>query len=236
MKITKHIPNAITCCNLISGCVSILFINHNRLLWAAAMIFVAAVFDFLDGFAARLLNAKSSIGGELDSLSDVVSFGVAPSFIVAWLLSKTGVCWWVYNFNVFSVLAFILAAFAAVRLAKFNLDTRQTESFIGLPVPAVGLFIASLPFMLTNISRDGMLFGIVTSPYFLLAMVALFSWLMVSEVPFFSFKIKNLKFKENILRYFVVIFAIVAVIILKWVALPFIFLFYMILSVICYRG
>ena len=154
MKITKHIPNAITCCNLISGCVSILFINHNRLLWAAAMIFVAAVFDFLDGFAARLLNAKSSIGGELDSLSDVVSFGVAPSFIVAWLLSKTGVCWWVYNFNVFSVLAFILAAFAAVRLAKFNLDTRQTESFIGLPVPAVGLFIASLPFMLTNISRD----------------------------------------------------------------------------------
>ena len=236
MKITKHIPNAITCCNLISGCVSILFLCRDRLLWAAAMIFVAAVFDFLDGFAARLLNAKSPIGAELDSLSDVVSFGVAPSFIVAWFLSRTGVTWWVYGFNIFSVFAFILAAFAAVRLAKFNLDTRQTSSFIGLPVPAVGLFIASLPFMMFHIDRSGMLYSVVASPYFLLAMVAIFSWLMVSEVPFFSFKIKNLKFKDNILRYFVVIFAIVAVIILKWVALPFIFLFYMILSVICYRG
>ena len=236
MKITKHIPNAITCCNLISGCVSILFLCRDRLLWAAAMIFVAAVFDFLDGFAARLLNAKSPIGAELDSLSDVVSFGVAPSFIVAWFLSRTGVTWWVYGFNAFSVLAFILAAFAAVRLAKFNLDTRQTTSFIGLPVPAVGLFIASLPFMMFHIDRSGLLYSVVASPYFLLAMVALFSWLMVSEVPFFSFKIKNLKFKENILRYFVVIFAIVAVVVLQWVALPFIFLFYMILSVICYRG
>lgn len=236
MKITKHIPNAITCCNIISGCVSILFMCHNRLLWAAAMIFVAAVFDFLDGFAARLLNAKSSIGGELDSLSDIVSFGVAPSFIVAWLLSKTGIGWWVHNFNVFPVLAFILAAFAAIRLAKFNLDTRQTESFIGLPVPAVGLFIASLPLMMMKLDREGTLFGIVANPYFLLAMVVIFSWLMVSEVPFFSFKMKNLKFKDNILRYFVMIFAIVAVVILQWVALPFIFLFYMILSVVCYRG
>ena len=235
MKITKHIPNAITCCNLISGCVSILFLCRDRLLWAAAMIFVAAVFDFLDGFAARLLNAKSPIGAELDSLSDVVSFGVAPSFIVAWFLSRTGVTWWVFNFNAFSVLAFILAAFAAVRLAKFNLDTRQTTSFIGLPVPAVGLFIASLPFMMFHIDRSGLLYSVVASPYFLLAMVAVFSWLMVSEVPFFSFKIKNLKFKENILRYFVVIFAIVAVVVLQWVALPFVFLFYILLSVVCYR-
>lgn len=236
MKITKHIPNAITCCNLISGCVSILFLCHSRLLWAAAMIFIAAVFDFLDGFAARLLDAKSPIGAELDSLSDVVSFGVAPSFIVAWFLSRTGVTWWVHNFNVFPVFAFILAAFAAVRLAKFNLDTRQTSSFIGLPVPAVGLFIASLPFMLFHIGSSSALYQFVVNPYFLLAMVAVFSWLMVSEVPFFSFKIKNLKFKDNILRYFVVIFAIVAVVILHWVALPFIFLFYMLLSVVCYRG
>ena len=191
------------------------------------MIFVAAVFDFFDGFAARLLNAKSPIGGELDSLSDVVSFGVAPSFIIAMLLSKTGISWMIADVNVFPMLAFILAAFAAVRLAKFNIDTRQTSSFIGLPVPAVGLFVASLPF--ANLS-------FVENPYFLLAMVAVFSWLMISEVPFFSFKIKNLRFKDNILRYFVVIFAIIAVIILQLVALPFIFLFYILLSVICYRG
>ena len=234
--IKKHIPNAITCCNLICGCVSILFLCHNRLLWASGMIFVAAVFDFLDGLAARLLDAKSPIGVELDSLSDVVSFGVAPSFIVAWFLSRTGVCWWVYNFNVFSVFAFILAAFAAIRLAKFNLDTRQTESFIGLPVPAVGLFIASLPFMLFNIEYKSALYNFVVNPYVLVALIVILSWLMVSNVPFFSFKFHNLKFKDNILRYFVVIFAIVAIVILHWTALPLIFLFYILLSVICYRG
>lgn len=236
MKIVKHIPNTITCLNLISGCLSILFLCNNHVLWASAMIFVAAVFDFLDGFAARALNAKSPIGGELDSLSDIVSFGVAPSFIVAWLLSKTCVSWWIADFNVFPVLAFILAAFAAVRLAKFNIDTRQSTSFIGLPVPAVGLFIASMPFMLFHLNKESALYCIMASPYFLLAMVVIFSWLMISDVPFFSFKIKNLKFRDNVLRYFVVIFAIVAVIILKWVALPFVFLFYILISVICYRG
>ena len=200
------------------------------------MIFVAAVFDFFDGFAARMLNAKSPIGGELDSLSDVVSFGVAPSFVIAMLLSKTGISWMVADVNVFPMLAFVLAAFAAVRLAKFNIDTRQSSSFIGLPVPAVGLFVASLPLMLSQIPTESALYAFVVNPYFLLAIVAVFSWLMISEVPFFSFKIKNLQFKENILRYFVVLFAIVAFIILKLVALPFVFLFYILLSVICYRG
>ena len=235
MSIVKHIPNTITCLNLISGCVSILLTCNNHILMASAMIFLAAVFDFFDGFAARALNAKSPIGGELDSLSDVVSFGVAPSFIVAWLLGHTGISWMFMNINIFPMLAFVLAAFAAVRLAKFNIDTRQTSSFIGLPVPTVGLFIASLPFMLFHIERESMLYNFVVNPYFLLAIVAIFSWLMISEVPFFSFKIKNLKFKENILRYFVVIFAITAVVILQWMALPFIFLFYILLSVICYR-
>ena len=236
MSLVKHIPNTITCCNLLSGCVSIILLCQNHVIGASVMIFVAAVFDFFDGFAARLLNAKSPIGGELDSLSDVVSFGVAPSFIIAMLLSKTGITWMISNVNVFPMLAFILAAFAAVRLAKFNIDTRQKCSFIGLPVPAVGLFIASLPLMLSQISTDSALYSFVVNPYFLLAIVAIFSWLMISEIPFFSFKIKNLKFKDNILRYFVVIFAVIALVILKLVALPFIFVFYILLSVICYRG
>ena len=236
MSIRKHIPNTITCCNLLSGCVSILFTCNNHLLWASTMVFLAAVFDFLDGFAARALDAKSPIGGELDSLSDVVSFGVAPSFIVAWLLSKTGIGWWVHDINVFPMLGFILAAFAAVRLAKFNIDTRQSHSFIGLPVPAVGLFIASLPFLLFNIGNDTLVFKIVWNPYFLIGIIVIFSWLMISEVPFFSFKIQNLRFKDNVLRYFVVIFAIIAVIIMKLAALPFVFLFYILISVICYRG
>ena len=200
MSIKKQIPNTITCCNLISGCVSIMLLCQNHILGASAMIFVAAIFDFFDGFAARALNAKSPIGGELDSLSDIVSFGVAPSFIIAWLLSKSGITWMIADINIFPMLAFILGAFAAVRLAKFNLDTRQTSSFIGLPVPAVGLFIASLPIMLSGLGESDAISQFVTNPYFLLAMVAVFSWLMISEVPFFSFKIKNLRFKENILR------------------------------------
>ena len=234
--IKKHIPNTITCLNLLSGCVSILFTCYNHPMWAAAMIFVAAVFDFLDGFAARLLNAKSAIGAELDSLSDVVSFGVAPSFIVAWLMSKMHIGWWLFDVNLFPMLAFFIAVFAAVRLAKFNIDTRQSESFIGLPVPAVGLFIASLPFLIFTIGNDTVVYSIVMNPYFMVAMIALFGWLMVSEVPFFSFQIKNLRFNDNVLRYFVVIFAIIALIILQLAALPFVFLFYILLSVICFRG
>ncbi len=236
MSIVKHIPNTITCCNLLSGCVSIFLTCSNHLLGASAMIFVAAVFDFFDGFAARLLHAKSPIGAELDSLSDVVSFGVAPSFIIAALLNNTDITWMLAGINVFPMLAFVLAVFAAIRLAKFNIDTRQSSSFIGLPVPTVGLFIASLPFLLSNISNESCLYQIVTNPCLLLSLVVIFSWLMISEIPFFSFKIKNLKFKDNVLRYFVALFAIVALITLKWVALPFIFLFYIVISLICYRG
>lgn len=200
------------------------------------MLFAAAVFDFFDGFAARALDAKSPIGGELDSLADVVSSGVAPSFILAHYMKDMGVEWLVGGVNVFVFTAFVLAAFAAVRLAKFNIDTRQTSSFLGLPVPATGLFIASLSIMMMRIDENGLLMKIVNNPYFFIAVILLFSWLMVSEVPFFSFKMKNLKFGDNKLRYILVVFAVVMFAVFRWVALPFIFLFYILLSVIFYRG
>ena len=154
MSLYKHIPNTITCCNLLCGCISILCTCNDHILWASVMIFAAAACDFFDGLAARLLNAKSPIGGELDSLSDIVSFGVAPSFILAWFLSHMGIGWWIVDFNAFPMLAFILAMFGALRLAKFNIDTRQTTSFIGLPVPAVGLFVASLPFLVFHLDKS----------------------------------------------------------------------------------
>ena len=150
MSLSKHIPNAITCCNLLSGCISIMFITYYKNpVMAAVMIFAAAVFDFLDGFAARALHAKSPIGADLDSLSDVVSFGVAPSFIIAWYLKASGLHCNMTHFDIIPCLAFFIAVFAAIRLAKFNNDTRQASSFIGLPVPATGLFIASLPLMMS---------------------------------------------------------------------------------------
>lgn len=237
MSISKHIPNAITCCNLLSGCISIMFITYYKNpVMAAVMIFAAAVFDFLDGFAARALHAKSPIGADLDSLSDVVSFGVAPSFIIAWYLKASGLHCNMMHFDIIPCLAFLIAVFAAIRLAKFNNDTRQASSFIGLPVPATGLFIASLPLMMSAIGSDNVLADVVLSPYFLLFSSAILCWLMISEVPFFSFKIKNISFKDNVLRYIVVIFALLSVAFFKIAALPFIFIFYILLSVIFYRG
>ena len=191
------------------------------------MIFVAAIFDFFDGFAARLLKAYSAIGAELDSLSDVVSFGVAPSFIIYHYLQSTQVSVSISSFNVIPFVAFLLAVFAELRLAKFNVDDRQTTSFIGLPTPAMGLFVASLPFTLQN-ENLAFMGGLMTNIYFLLSVVAIFSYLMVSEIPFFSLKIKNLRFKENIHIYVLAAFAVISFIILGFAAIPFVMLFYII--------
>ncbi len=236
MRIIKHIPNSITCCNLLSGCISIVLSCSGRLEYAGIMIFIAAVFDFFDGFAARLLKAYSPLGAQLDSLSDVVSFGVAPSFIMYKYLTKLPLVDSSYmlriaGINVLPFLALFLAVFAALRLAKFNIDERQTTSFIGLPTPAMGIFVASLPFTLRNESLAFM-GGLLNSPLFLLAIVAIFSYLMISEIPFFSLKIKNLKFKENKHIYVLAAFAVVAFVFLGLAAIPFVMLFYILLSLI----
>lgn len=229
----KHIPNAITCCNLLSGCISIVLMCNGYAVAAGVMIFLAAVFDFFDGFAARLLKAYSPLGAQLDSLSDVVSFGVAPSFIIYHYLQSASMSMSVSvsGFNIIPFAAFFLAIFAALRLAKFNIDERQTTSFIGLPTPAMGLFVASLPFTLQKESLSFM-GGLITNPYFLLAVVVVFSFLMVSEIPFFSLKIKNLKFKENIHIYILAIFAIATLAFLGFAAIPFVMLFYILESLL----
>ena len=227
----KHIPNTITCCNLLSGCISIVLMCNGYAVAAGVMIFLAAVFDFFDGFAARLLKAYSPLGAQLDSLSDVVSFGVAPSFIIYHYLQSASMSVSVSGFNIIPFAAFFLAIFAALRLAKFNIDERQTTSFIGLPTPAMGLFVASLPFTLQKESLSFM-GGLITNPYFLLAVVAVFSFLMVSEIPFFSLKIKDLKFKENIHIYILAIFAIATLAFLGFAAIPFVMLFYILESLL----
>lgn len=226
----KHIPNSITCCNLLSGCISIVLMCNGYAVAAGIMIFVAAIFDFFDGFAARLLKAYSPLGAQLDSLSDVVSFGVAPSFIIYYYLDQI-VGFEIAGFNIIPFAAFFLAIFAELRLAKFNIDDRQTTSFIGLPTPAMGLFVASLPFtlkseMLVSMSK------FITNQYFLLAIIILFSFLMVSEIPFFSLKIKNLRFKENKHIYILAIFAIISFIVLGFAAIPFVILFYIVEAIL----
>lgn len=222
MSLKQHIPNTITCCNLLSGCFSIMFSFTGMPVMAAVMIFAAGLFDFLDGFTARLLKAHSPIGGDLDSLSDVVSFGVAPGFIMYHLM---GGLW-------FGCFAFLLPVFAAVRLAKFNIDDRQTTSFIGLPTPPMAIFMASLPlafWQLDVLDRQ------VLNPYLCLGIVVLFSVLMVCNRPFFSFKMKNLKWEDNKLRWIFLGLAVADLVAFGLVALPFILLGYILLSVLFYR-
>lgn len=202
---------------------------------AGIMIFVAAILDFFDGFAARLLKAYSPLGAQLDSLSDVVSFGVAPSFIMYHYLNQqptaNSLSLEIAGFNIIPFAAFFLAIFAELRLAKFNIDDRQTTSFIGLPTPAMGLLVASLPFTLKNESLAFMANN-MTNTYFLLSIIVIFSYLMISEIPFFSLKIKNLKFKENIHIYILAIFAIAAFVFLGFAAIPFVMLFYILEAII----
>ena len=236
MSIKRHIPNAITCGNLVSGCFSILFLTHDMPVKAAIMIFVAGLFDFLDGFAARLLHAKSPIGADLDSLSDVVSFGVAPGFIMFWLMNRylDSRLWLVPPISIGGIymlpcIAFILPVFSAIRLAKFNNDDTQTTLFRGLPAPGMALFIASLPLAL---SQTGHLTDGALSYWACLGITLVFAFMMVSRLRFFSFKMKSAKWKGNEVRWIFLAVAIVGFAIFRFVALPFIMMLYILMSIV----
>jgi CDP-diacylglycerol--serine O-phosphatidyltransferase len=230
MRLKQHIPNAITCCNLVSGCLSILFLTQNMPVKAALMIFVAGLFDFLDGFSARLLKVHSPIGADLDSLSDVVSFGVAPGFIMYWLMSRSFDLpqWCIAGIKVLPCLAFLLTVFSAIRLARFNVDETQKTSFRGIPAPGMAIFIASLPLALSQVHhlKDGAL-----SYWACLGITLIFSFMMVSRLRFFSFKMKSAKWKGNEVRWIFLLVALVSFVIFKWLALPFVMMLYILLSI-----
>jgi len=223
----RHVPNTITCFNLFCGCLSIVYSFDGMLETAAYFILAAAVFDFLDGFAARWLRAYSAMGKELDSLADVVSFGVAPACIMYSLLLSAAIRYdlpgWI------AISAFIIAVFSALRLAKFNIDTQQTNSFIGLPTPANALFVCSLTFVSTDSHLWGMLTGNI---FFLLAVIVASSFLMVTELPLFSLKFKSFDWKNNKIRYIFVIISVLVLAMLHWAGLAAVILIYITLSVI----
>ena len=202
--ITRSIPNTLTCGNLISGCIATMFAFCADAKMALLWIIIGAAFDFFDGMSARILGVSSPIGKELDSLADDVTFGVAPATIVFSQLSVMeypSVLAPVADYVPF--FAFVMAAFSALRLAKFNLDTRQTTSFIGLPTPANALFWGSLLVSQSNFMESSpmMVFAI-------LAMVCVSSWLMVSEIPMFALKFKQWGWKGNELRYSFIVFSV----------------------------
>lgn len=189
--IKKHIPNAITCCNLLSGCIATVQALAGAAEWALLFIIVGAVFDFFDGMSARLLGVSSPIGKELDSLADDVTFGVAPAAIVFQFL-----CGFHHHILLLPYTAFLIAAFSALRLAKFNLDERQATSFIGLPTPANALFWGSLVV--------GYGEWLSASPYYIygvLLMVLLSCWLLVAELPLFALKFKHWGWQGNEVKY-----------------------------------
>ncbi|WP_419800963.1 CDP-diacylglycerol--serine O-phosphatidyltransferase [Mucilaginibacter sp.] len=225
----KHIPNSLTCAHLFSGCVGIVFAFRGKLDFAAYAVFIAAFFDFLDGMAARLLKVHSELGKQLDSLADMVSFGVLPSAIIFQLfqLPDSGSNnFWIYS-------AFFIAVFSALRLAKFNLDTRQTNSFIGLPTPASAMLTASFPLILMQ--GNASFTSIILSPYFLIIYIIINCWLLVAELPLLSLKFKNLVFAENSYRYALLMVGLISLLIFKFAAIPLIIFFYIILSIIQIR-
>jgi CDP-diacylglycerol---serine O-phosphatidyltransferase len=237
IKIKSHIPNLITSLNLMVGCVSIVLAFQEKIILASIFIFVAGVLDFFDGVAARLLNAYSEIGKMLDSLADVVSFGVAPSAILFNLINVAihpgyaGVDFRDSNWLEYLIpcSAFLIAVFSAFRLAKFNIDVRQTNSFIGLPTPANAFLIASLPFILKD-SEFAQVF--LLKIYFLLPLIVLLSFLLVSEIPMISLKFKNLTFRDNKPRYILLTASLLLLIFLNFLAVPIIFVLYLVISLV----
>ena len=220
--IKKHIPNTITCLNLISGCIATYWAFHGIYELALLFIVIGAVFDFFDGMVARLLHVSSPIGKELDSLADDITFGFAPSAIVFSYL-----CSFHNHFIVLPFLAFIMAAFSALRLAKFNLDERQAMGFIGLPTPANALFWGSLVV--------GMGDSIASLPYieyFLLVGVFISSWLLVAEIPMFALKFKTWGWKGNEIKYIFLITCVPLLLFLGVSGLAAIIAWYVILSVV----
>lgn len=228
MSIVRFIPNTLTSLNLVSGCVASTMALQGSLFWAMIWIIIASVFDFSDGLAARLLKAYSPLGKELDSLADVVSFGVAPGMILYMVLGEWTVAAGVKGvLSYLPYLAFIVPAFSGLRLAKFNIDERQTTSFIGLPVPAHALFWASACYSLHALVWTGESWVAVV----LIMAFCLTSYLLVSEIPMFSLKAKTLGWQGNEMQYILIICSLIFIACFGFLGISGAILLYIVLSI-----
>ena len=228
--ITKIIPNTLTCCNLVSGCIATVSALAGQQEAAFLFIVIGAVFDFFDGMSARLLGVSSPIGKELDSLADDVTFGVAPASMVFTLLFTIEYPSFLESFrSVLPFFAYVIAAFSALRLAKFNLDERQTTSFIGLPTPANALFWASL-ITGTNLENTGS----VVLPI-VIVLILLSSYMLIAEIPMFALKFKQWGWKGNEVKYIFLLTCIPLLLIFRLGAFAIIIAWYVILSAIVKR-
>ena len=219
----KHIPNLLTISNLICGCIALYFTFQGELIFTAYLIGLAAVFDFMDGAVARLLNVSNPIGKELDSLADMVSFGLVPGFVVFHLLEEG-------TLSQYSFMALLIPIFSAYRLAKFNVDENQNQNFIGLPTPANCLVFVSIP-LITTFNSGSTIAYLFEIPEILLIITVLLSLALVSRINMFSLKFKNFKYKDNKLRFFLITMSIILLTWLEFSAIPIIILLYILMSV-----
>lgn len=243
MGITKQIPNIITLLNLFCGCIAVILGVQGHLEGTALFVILGIGFDFLDGLAARLLNAQSELGLQLDSLADMVTSGVAPGIVMYQLLTQVfGKPFYVtpgvwnsdqvlasFDWSYISLLGLLITMASAYRLANFNIDTRQTNSFIGLPTPANTLLIICLPLILTYQSETWIL-EVILNEWFLLGLTILSCYLLNAEIPLFSLKFKTWNFSENKIRYSFLVITLLLIVLLKFIAIPIVILLYVLMS------
>ena len=238
----KHIPNLITLCNLFSGSLAVIFAVQGNLVAAAFFVALGIFFDFFDGLAARALNVKSDVGLQLDSLADVVTSGVVPGIVMFQLFmmalpGEDGVKQWTsetnwleFTFNPLALFGLLIILGSAFRLAKFNVDDRQTDSFIGLPTPANALLILSLPLILT-FQPNSFATDLILNEWFLVVLTIVSVIILNAELPLFALKFKNWGFKGNEIRYIFLILCVVLIVLFQFLAVPMIILSYVLLSV-----
>ena len=226
--IIRNIPNTITSCNLFCGCIASYWAFQGNYKLALLFIILGAVFDFFDGMTARLLHVSSPIGKELDSLADDVTFGLAPAAIVFSLFKEVHYPAFLAPIaDIMPYATFLIAVFSALRLAKFNLDERQTSSFIGMPTPANALFWGSL-----TVGAHDFLTSTSFNAIYLLILVIIMSLLLVAELPMFSLKFKNLSWQQNKVSYIFLIVSIPLLIIFQLSGFAAVILWYIVLSVL----
>ncbi len=252
MGIKKHIPNAITLLNLFCGSIAVIFAVQGQLELTAIFVMLGIFFDFFDGLAARVLNVQSELGLQLDSLADMVTSGVAPGIVMFQLLNRSvsqndwgadhafysesvgansGAAFLESFANPLTLIGLLIILASAYRLAKFNIDTRQTTSFIGLPTPANTLLIVCLPLILTTAAPEWAI-NLIHNTWFLIGLTLLSCYLLNAEIPLFALKFKTWGFGENKLRYIFLITTLILLVVFKFLAVPFVILLYVLLSLI----
>ncbi len=243
----KYIPNLLTLLNLLSGTIAVYFAVKEELVIAAGFVFLGIFFDFFDGFAARMLKVQGELGKQLDSLADVVTSGVVPGIVLFQLISKsaenetwenavksvlkTGNEHYFTSTFFISLIGLLFTMGAAYRLAKFNIDVRQTSSFIGLPTPAAALVVLSLPLIL-NYSNNEMVSSLIQNVWFLIGISVLLCYLMNAEISLFALKFKDYGWKKNKIKYLFIFFTAILSALFQFIAIPLVILLYVLLSAI----